>query len=255
MTGRAIDLNADLGEGEGKSRILADLELLGLVTSANVACGYHAGDDVTMRDTVRAAAALGVRVGAHPSYPDRDGFGRRDMELAPRELTHHLLFQLRALRTICESEGTRISYVKPHGALYNRAVRDPVVAGVVAKAISSFDSSLTLLGLAGSAMLTAAEDAGLRAASEAFADRGYQRDGQLVPRDQAGAILGNPEQAGARAVRMVTDGVVAAVDGALVALTPDSICVHGDGAHALEMLHSVKRAMTAAGIRIAPFCK
>lgn len=248
-----IDLNADLGEGFGAWRAGDDDALLALVSSANVACGFHAGDPVVMRRTVEAAAARGVAVGAHPGYPDLLGFGRRDLAASPDEVTAYVLYQVGALAAFCAAAGTRLRYVKPHGALYNRAARDPATARAVAEGVRLADPSLVVLGLAGSHLVRAAEEAGLRAAAEAFVDRGYLADGSLVPRGQPGATLHDPEAVAARAVRMVREGAVTAADGAELVVRPHSLCVHGDNPDAPAILAAVRAALAGAGIAVAPF--
>jgi UPF0271 protein len=248
-----IDLNADLGEGFGAWRAGDDDALLALVSSANVACGFHAGDPVVMRRTVEAAAARGVAVGAHPGYPDLLGFGRRDLAASPEEVTAYVLYQVGALAAFCAAAGTRLRYVKPHGALYNRAARDPATARAVAEGVRLADPSLVVLGLAGSHLVRAAEEAGLRAAAEAFVDRGYLADGSLVPRGQPGATLHDADAVAARAVRMVREGAVTAADGAEVVVRPHSLCVHGDNPDAPAILAAVRAALAGAGIAVAPF--
>jgi 5-oxoprolinase (ATP-hydrolysing) subunit A len=241
-----VDLNADLGEGAPD-----DAELLALVSAANIACGWHAGDARLMQATVRAALARGVAIGAHPSYPDRENFGRTEMSLPPDELRAGLIEQIGALQALVQAEGGRLQHVKPHGALYNQAARDPALADVVAGAVCAVDPGLALYGLAGSELLRAAERAGLRAVSEVFADRGYRADGSLVPRSQPGAFIDEADEAVARTLRMVREGVVTAVSGETVPLRADTICLHGDGPHALAFARAIHAALGAAGIRIS----
>ena len=248
-----IDLNADLGEGFGTSRLAGDEALLDIVSSANIACGYHAGDATSMRETVRSAEARGVTIGAHPSYPDIQGAGRRELKLPPREITRHVTTQIAALLNICTAERTRMRYVKPHGALYNRAVVDRPAADAIATAMRDVDHSLVLLGLAGSEMKAAAERAGLRFASEAFADRGYQFTGSLVPRDKPGAYVTSVAEAVERARRLVRDRVIATVDGKQLRVVADSLCVHGDNPDARELLLGLRRALENDGVVIGPF--
>jgi UPF0271 protein len=237
-----IDLNADLGEGFGPYRPANDADVLSLVTSASIACGFHAGDPVVMRETVARAVARGVTIGAHPGYPDLLGFGRRAMAASADEVTAYVIYQVGALAAVCHAAGTRLRYVKPHGALYNRAASDPVTAAAIATAIHLVDSSLMLLGLAGSALVDAGRAAGLEVAAEAFADRAYQSDGTLVPRDVPGAVLTDHTAVAAQAVRLAVGGV-------------DSLCVHGDTAGASTLLRTVRDALTARGIVIAPFAR
>ena len=249
----AIDLNADLGEGDGTSRLAEDKALLSLVSSANIACGYHAGDAVSIRETVRAAQDRGVVIGAHPSYPDREGFGRRDMDLAPEKLQADIVRQIEILAEACAAAGTRLRYVKPHGALYNRATRDPATATVIAESIRAVDPSLLLLGLAGNAMLDVAARAGLATAAEAFADRGYRDDGTLLPRNEAGALLEDPAAITERAIRLVRDGRLRSRDGKALVIRADSLCTHGDGPNALAILRALREGLEGSGVTISPF--
>jgi UPF0271 protein len=248
-----IDLNADLGEGFGSSRIFEDASLLELVSSANIACGFHAGDASTMRDTVNAARVRGVTIGAHPSYPDIPGFGRRELGLSPKEIGFHVAYQLRVLRDICGAEGAKLSYVKPHGALYNRAARDREVAACIVKAIREVETSLTLLGLAESEMGRAAERGGIAFAAEAFADRAYRPDGTLVPRDQEGAVIQDVRNAVQRAVMLVKGKTITADDGSELRISAQSLCVHGDNPEAASMLRALRARLESAGVTIAPF--
>ncbi len=248
-----IDLNADLGEGFGRSRLSEDEALLDMVSSANIACGFHAGDATTMRDTVIAARTRGVTIGAHPSYPDVPGFGRRELGLSPKDIGIHLAYQLRALRDVCGAEDAKLSYVKPHGALYNRAARDAEVAAVVVRVISDVEPSLTLLGLAGSEMARAAERGGIAFASEAFVDRSYKPDGTLVPRDEPGAIIHDVTSAVQRAVMLVKGKTITADDGTELRISAQSLCVHGDNPDAASMLSALRVRLEGGGITIAPF--
>jgi 5-oxoprolinase (ATP-hydrolysing) subunit A len=249
----AIDLNADLGEGFGHSRLMEDEALLDLVSSANIACGFHAGDATTMRDTVMAAAARGVAIGAHPSYPDIPGFGRRELDIAPMEIRFHVAFQLRALRDVCAAENAKLSYVKPHGALYNRAAKDHPAADAVVSAILDVDASLVLLGLAGSEMARAAEKRGVTFAAEAFADRAYRHDGSLVPRSEPGAVIHDVRAAVDRAITLVKSNTITAQDGATLSVTAQSLCVHGDNPDAAPLLRELRARLLEAGVTIAPF--
>ncbi|MCU1616682.1 MAG: putative lactam utilization protein, partial [Frankiales bacterium] len=248
-----IDLNADLGEGFGVWRLGDDDALLEVVTSANVACGFHAGDPSTMRRVCARAAASGVAVGAQVSYRDLAGFGRRFIDMAPAELTDDVLYQLAALDGIARAEGGRVRYVKPHGALYNAAVHHEGQAWAVVDAVVAYDRTLPVLGLPGSALLRAAEVAGLRAVPEGFADRGYTPEGTLVPRRSPGALVSDPAAVAERAVRMAVEGVVVAVDGTAVDLSIASVCVHGDTPGAVELARRVRAALEEAGLRTAPF--
>ena len=247
-----IDLNADLGEGFGVWRLGDDEALLGVVTSANVACGFHAGDPGTMRRVCARAADAGVAVGAQVSYRDLAGFGRRFIDVEPQELADDVLYQLAALDGIARASGTRVSYVKPHGALYNATVAHEEQASAVVDAVAAL-GGLPVLGLPGSALLRVAESAGLRAVREGFADRGYAADGTLVPRREAGALVRDPAAVAGRAVRMAVDGEVVAVDGTTVRLEVESVCVHGDTTGAVELARAVRTALEAAGLAVAPF--
>ncbi|MFN0178184.1 MAG: LamB/YcsF family protein [Gemmatimonadales bacterium] len=251
----SIDLNADLGEGFGRYRLDTDLDLLGLVSSANVACGFHAGDPIVMRETVSRAAARGVSIGAHPSYPDLQGFGRREMALGPEEIEALIVYQVGALAAFCTAHGVRLRYVKPHGALYNRAAREPEVARAIARGIRSTDPTLLLLGLDGTTMLDVGRDEGLEVAREAFVDRAYLPDGHLVPRGQPGACLDDVPTIVERAFRMVTERYVTAIDGTRRIVRPDSLCVHGDGPAAVAIVRALRERFEVAGVAIAPFAR
>jgi 5-oxoprolinase (ATP-hydrolysing) subunit A len=242
-----VDLNGDVGEGVGR-----DPELIPLLTSANVACGGHAGDAATMRATVVLARAHGVAVGAHPSFPDREGFGRRAMRLTTAEAEVTVSRQIAALAEIAAAEGVELRHVKPHGAMYNLAARDADLAGAIARAVAAIDSRLVLVGLAGSRLIDAGRHGGLATAHEVFADRGYAADGSLVPRDQPGAVIDDPDAVAARAVRMIREGVVTAVDGTVVPLQADTICVHGDTPGAAALARRIRQALTEAGVTLAP---
>jgi UPF0271 protein len=248
-----VDLNADLGEGFGHSRVAEDEALLDLVSSANIACGFHAGDATTMRDTARAAASRGVVIGAHPSYPDIPGFGRRELGLSPKEIRFHVACQLRAFRDICSSENAKLSYVKAHGALYNRAARDSSAAAAIAEAICDVDPSLVLLGLAGSEMAEAARANGLRFAAEAFADRAYKRDGSLVPRQEPGAVIHDVQTAVECVLTLVRSNTIVANDGTELRVVAQSVCVHGDNPDALPLLRRLRKTLEDSGATIAPF--
>ena len=247
-----LDLNSDLGESFGRWVLGDDEAMLGLVTSANVACGFHAGDATTLRRTCALAAEGGVVVGAQVAYRDLAGFGRRFIDVNPSELTDDVLYQIGALEGLCRVAGTRVRYVKPHGALYNATVHEEQ-AKAVAEAVRAYDATLPVLGLPGSQLLAAAEAAGLRAVPEFFVDRGYTPDGALVPRSQDGALLHDPVEVAARVVRMVEEGVVTAVDGTDVAVRAESACVHGDSPGAVEMATAVRDALAAAGVELHAF--
>ena len=250
---RSIDLNADLGEYTGTSGGAHDVAILDVVSSANIACGVHAGDREVMQRTVDAAASRGVAIGAHPSYADREGFGRREMTVTPAALLQQIVSQIEALADCCAKAGTRLRYVKPHGALYNVAARDDSVARVVSEAVRRADPSLLLLTLAGRALAREGQRAGLVIASEAFADRAYLPDGSLLPRDRPGAVLHDAYDVARRAVSMARDGYVTAVDGVRLQVRPDSLCIHGDNPEALALVKATRAALEAGGLSIAPF--
>jgi 5-oxoprolinase (ATP-hydrolysing) subunit A len=249
----SVDLNADLGEGFGAWRLGDDEALLAVITSANVACGFHAGDPSTLARTVSLAAERGVRIGAQVSYPDLVGFGRRRMDVRPDDLTADVLYQIGALHAFCKTNGTRVSYLKPHGALYNRIVDDEVQARAVVEALSRWDSDLPLVTLPQSVAAQVALAAGVRVVAEAFADRAYTPDGRLVDRRSAGAVLTDPAEIAARVVRLVRDGVVAAASGDDVPVQADSVCVHGDTPDAVTIAVAVRDALQAAGVAVRPW--
>lgn len=251
--GSAIDLNADLGESFGTWRLGDDEAMLDIISSANIACGFHAGDALTLQRTCAAAVERGVVIGAQVGYRDLAGFGRRFIAMDPAELTADVLYQLGALEAMCRVAGTRVRYVKPHGALYHAVADNPDQADAVISAIRSYDPSLPLMGLAGSTSLVRAEAAGLRTITEAFADRGYTSAGRLVPRGAPGAILDDPRIVAARMVRLVTDGVVESNDGSEVPVSAQSICTHGDSPGAVAMAQAVSDALGEHGVRITSF--
>lgn len=248
-----IDLNSDLGEGYGAWTMGDDAAMLDIVSSANVACGFHAGDPAGILATLRQAAHRGVAVGAHVSYPDRVGFGRRAMQIDPDDLAADVIYQIGALQGMARAAGTRVAYVKPHGALYNTIASDLRQGDAVIAAIRAIDPSLILMGLAGAPILSRAREAGLATVAEAFADRAYTAQGTLVPRGQAGAVLHDPGTIAARMVRLATEGLVQAVDGSTLRLAADSICVHGDSPGAVRMARELRAALVAAGIGVASF--
>jgi UPF0271 protein len=245
-----IDLNADVGESYGAWTMGQDGALLPLVTSANVACGAHAGDPLVMDRTVALCARLGVAAGAHPGYPDRDGFGRRDLDMTTDELEASILAQVGALWAIARSRGVELVHVKPHGALYNAAARDPAMAETIARAVKRFSADLVLVGLAESVGLEAASAVGLRVAAEVFADRVYEQDGSLRSRRLPGSVLDDPAAAAAQAKSLVVDGRVHAADGSWVAVHADTICIHGDTPNAPAYAAAVRGALEAAGVEI-----
>jgi len=249
----SVDLNADLGEGFGAWRLGDDEALLDVITSANVACGFHAGDPSTLARTVALAAQRGVRVGAQVSYPDLVGFGRRRMDVHPDDLAADVLYQIGALHAFCKANGTRVSYVKPHGALYNRIVDDEVQARAVIEAMVRWNDDLPLVTLPQSTAAEVAGAAGLRVVSEAFADRAYMSSGRLVDRRSAGAVLSDPVEIAHRIVRMVRDGVVRAIDGGDVTIQADSICVHGDTQGAVAIALAVRESLESSGVTVRPW--
>ncbi len=245
-----IDLNADLGESFGPYTIGHDAELMASVTSASVAAGFHGGDPTVLRATLRLARERGVAVGAHPGLPDLAGFGRREMRMSGAEVEDLVLYQLAAVAGVARAEGIALQHVKPHGALYHMAARSAEVAAAIVRAVKAFDASLIVFGLPGSEMLKAGRSQGLRVAAEVFADRAYQSDGSLVPRTVAGAVIDDPGTVVRRAVRMVSDRTVAAVDGGVVGLEADSICVHGDTPGAGRLAAQLRRGLEEAGITV-----
>ncbi|VFR21007.1 Lactam utilization protein LamB [plant metagenome] len=250
---RSIDLNSDLGESFGAWAMGDDATMLGIVTSANVACGFHAGDPAGILATLKAAAAQGVSVGAHVAYPDLAGFGRRNMDIASADLVADIVYQIGALQGLAAAAGTTVRYVKPHGALYNTIAQDARQARDVITAIQAIDPGLALVVLAGSPLVGWAEEAGLRVVAEAFADRGYTPQGTLVSRREPGAVLHDPELVARRMLRLVTEGVVEAIDGSLARVRADSICVHGDSPGAVAMAVEVRRTLEQAGVTLRAF--
>ncbi|PZX25312.1 putative lipoprotein, LamB/YcsF family protein [Cupriavidus phytorum] len=240
-----IDLNADLGEGCGN-----DEALLALISSANIACGWHAGDAATMVQTVKWALAHGVAIGAHPSYPDRENFGRTEMQRDPEHVYADVLYQIGALAAIVRAQGAVLHHVKPHGALYNQAVRDPALARAIVRAVRDFDADLVFFGLAGSQMIDVAKEAGLRVKQEVFADRGYNPDGTLVKRGTPGALHEDEEVALDQTLTMVREQRVRAIDGTWVPIQAETVCLHGDGAHALAFARRIRERLGAEGIAI-----
>ncbi|AOZ04798.1 5-oxoprolinase subunit PxpA [Cupriavidus malaysiensis] len=240
-----IDLNADLGEGCDN-----DEALLSLISSANVACGWHAGDAATMLQTVRWAIERGVAIGAHPSYPDRENFGRTEMQRAPELVYADVLYQIGALAAMVRAQGGELAHVKPHGALYNQAARDPALAEAIVRAVRDFDSDLVFFGLAGSAMVKVAREAGLRVKEEVFADRGYNPDGSLVKRGTPGALHEDEAVALDQTLTMVREQRVRAIDGSWVPIRAETVCLHGDGAHALAFARRIRERLGAEGIAI-----
>ncbi|WP_406349566.1 LamB/YcsF family protein [Streptomyces sp. NBC_00144] len=248
-----MDLNADLGEGFGRWQLTDDEALLSCVTSANVACGFHAGDASVMRRVCATAAARGVRIGAHVSYRDLAGFGRRSMDVPAGELAAEVAYQIGALRVFAEAAGPGVSYVKPHGALYNRTVRDEEQAEAVVEGIRLAGGGLAVLGLPGSRLLASARAAGLPVVEEAFADRAYTPQGTLVPRREPGAVIEDAGTVVRRSVGMAVDGTVTAVDGSQVPAGARSLCVHGDTPGAADVARRIRAALEEAGVRVGAF--
>ncbi|MHA7601947.1 LamB/YcsF family protein [Alicycliphilus sp. T452] len=248
-----IDLNSDLGESLGAWTMGDDAAMLDIVSSANVACGFHAGDPAGILGTLGAAHARGVAVGAHVAYPDLVGFGRRAMDVASSDLVAGVIYQIGALQGLAHAAGTRVTYVKPHGALYNTIAHDERQARDVIAAIHAVDGSLALVALAGSPLVQWVQDAGLRVIAEAFADRAYTPQGTLVSRREKGAVLHDSALVAQRMLRLVREGVVEAVDGSLARVQAQSICVHGDSAGAVEMARAVRMALESDGVVVRPF--
>ncbi|HSU02363.1 MAG TPA: 5-oxoprolinase subunit PxpA [Nocardioides sp.] len=253
MTGPRIDLNADLGESFGSWTLGDDDALLEVITSANVACGFHAGDPTVLRRTCERAAERGVVIGAQVGYRDLAGFGRRFIDVEAHDLTNDVLYQIGALEAFARVAGTRVRYVKPHGALYNAIVHHEAQAEAVAEAVRRYDPTLPVLGLPGSVWLTVAEAAGLTPVAEAFADRAYTSQGTLVSRREPDSVLHDPDQVAERTVRMATRHEVVAADGSTVSVRPSSVCVHGDSVGAVAMATAVRHGLEAAGVRVGPF--
>ncbi|MDP7706553.1 MULTISPECIES: LamB/YcsF family protein [unclassified Mycobacterium] len=249
-----IDLNADLGEGFGVWQLGDDDAMLGIVSSANVACGFHAGDPAGLLRVCRSAAERGVRIGAQVSYHDLAGFGRRFIDVSAEDLLADVVFQIGALQAIAQAAGSTVAYVKPHGALYNSIVSHRDQAAAVAEAVATVDASLPVLGMAGSAFFEEAGRRGLRTVAEVFADRAYQPDGTLVPRREPGAVLGDPAVIARRVVNMVNAGEVTATDGTVLRVTAESVCVHGDSPGAVQIATAVHEQLRTAGVEIGAFC-
>ena len=245
-----IDLNGDVGETAARGAGNPDSSLMPHLTSANVACGFHAGDASTMRDTVALALEHGVAVGAHPGFPDPEGFGRRELQFSPADVEDFVCYQVGVLAAIAAAQGVRLQHVKPHGALFNMAVRDAALADAIARAAKIIDPALILFGLPGSQLIEAGERAGLRTAAEGFADRAYLPDGTLVPRQQAGSVIVDSTAVIPRVIRMARDHVVEAIDGTAVPLVVETICVHGDTSGATELARGIRRALSEQGITV-----
>jgi UPF0271 protein len=246
----SIDLNADLGESFGRWTLGDDARLMASISSCNVACGYHAGDPEVMRRTVRLAREHGVAIGAHPGLPDLAGFGRRAMSVSPAEVEDIVLYQIGALSAMARAEGVRLRHVKAHGALYNMAIKDRALADGIARAVSAFDPALVLFGLPGTELLRAAEAAGLPVAAEGFADRSYEADGSLTPRSQPGAVIEDPAEVVARAVRMAREGVAVSRTGEVVPMRVATICTHGDTPGSDALARRIREGLERAGIEV-----
>lgn len=248
-----VDLNCDLGESFGAYQIGLDKDILAFVTSANIACGFHAGDPSVMRKTVAMAAEKGVQIGAHPGLPDLAGFGRRNMAITPQEAYDLVVYQIGALFGFLKAEGIKMQHVKPHGAFYNMAAKSRELADAIAQAVYNTDSELILFGLAGSELVRAGERAGLKTAHEVFADRTYQEDGTLTPRTQGDALIHDDDEAVSQVIRMVKEGKVRSRQGTDVNLKADTVCIHGDGAHALQFAKKIRKELEQADITIKAF--
>lgn len=249
----SVDLNADLAEGYGVWELGDDAAMLDIVTSANLACGFHAGNPIGLARTCRAAARRGVQIGAQVGYFDLAGFGRRRIEVDPAELTADVIYQIGALQALARAAGSTLGYVKPHGALYNTIVEDREQARAVVHAVHAVDPGLPVLGLAGSVFFDEARALGLRTVAEAFADRAYRPDGQLVSRREAGALLHDPEEIAERVLTMVTTGAVTSVDGSVIDIEVESVCVHGDSPGAVQIAAAVRDRLLAAGVGVTAF--
>ncbi|WP_310832822.1 LamB/YcsF family protein [Paenibacillus pedocola] len=247
---KAVDLNCDLGESFGAYRLGRDEEILPLITSANIACGFHAGDPGTMSRTVKLALEHHVAVGAHPGLQDLTGFGRREIKLSPREAYEITVYQVGALWGFVRAEGAVLQHVKPHGALYNMAAVSAGLAEAIAEAVYRIDPELILVGLAGSELIRAAKNTGLRSASEVFADRTYQRDGSLTPRSEAGALITDKQQSLQQVLKMVTEGKVRSIGGENMHIAAETICLHGDSSHAVEFASSIRCLLETEGVSV-----
>jgi UPF0271 protein len=246
----AIDLNCDMGESFGAWKMGNDEELMNYVTSVNIACGFHAGDATTMRKTVELAVKKGLAIGAHPSYPDLQGFGRRAMSMSLIDVTDIVLYQVAALKGICEASGARLHHVKPHGALYSQAAKDTDLAGAIAEAVHGIDPELIFYGLSESVMIDEASRRGLRTASEVFSDRTYGADGMLTPRTASNALISDVDQAAKQVMQMVQHGTVTAVNGNQLKIQAETICIHGDGDNAVGFAKAIREVLTGNGIHV-----
>ncbi|MDU4715156.1 MAG: 5-oxoprolinase subunit PxpA [Anaerococcus sp.] len=245
-----VDLNCDLGEAFGNYSFGGDKDIIPLITSANIACGFHAGDENVMNQTVNLAKENHVSIGAHPGFPDLKGFGRRKMDISPTEVYNLIVYQLGALEGFCKVHQTRINHVKPHGALYNMGAKNKAIAKAIAKAVYDFDSTIVLVGLSNSLLISEAQAIGLKTASEVFADRRYEDNGQLVSRKEPDAVITDSDEALKQVLKMVTENKVISRNGKEIDLETDTICVHGDGKHALEFVEQIRKKLTKEGIDI-----
>jgi UPF0271 protein len=246
----SVDLNCDMGESFGAWTMGTDAELMNYVSSINVACGFHAGDASVIRKTIETAIEKGVAVGAHPAFPDLQGFGRREMRMSPAEIYDIVLYQVAALKGMCEALGATLHHVKPHGALYNQAAKEASLAEAIARAVKAIDENLIFYGLANSFLISEAEKLGLKTASEVFADRTYQADGTLTPRSELNALIETIEKSGEQILKMVNEQTVLATSGEKISIKADTICIHGDGAHALEFAGEIKSKLEENGVLI-----
>ena len=249
---KRVDLNCDLGESFGTYRCGSDEDVICQISSANVACGFHASDPLWMHKTVQLAKQHGVAVGAHPGFPDLVGFGRRELSVSLPELKAMVQYQIGALQAFCQAAGVQMQHVKPHGAMYNMAAKDRRLADAICEGIREVDPRLILLGLSGSCLLEAGAAAGLRCASEVFADRAYEDDGSLTPRGQEGAVITDEEEAIARVLQMVQQGTVTSRSGKTISIQADSICLHGDGEKAVAFAEKIRTALIASGVKVLP---
>ncbi len=242
---KTIDINCDMGEGIGN-----DEQIMPYISSANIACGFHAGDEATMKETVELCKKYNVAIGAHPSYDDRGNFGRTDVRLPPQEVYELVIKQIRLLDAMAKAKGTTLSHVKPHGALYNMAARDRFLAPVIALAVMDANHKLILVGLSGSHLVKEGKNLGLRTASEVFADRTYQDDGSLTPRYKPGALIDDADKAVAQVLEMVNEGTVTTTSGKKIPIKADTVCIHGDGPHAVELVKAIHEVLTKNNIAI-----
>lgn len=248
-----IDLNCDMGESYGAYKLGSDKEILKFVTSANIACGFHAGDPSTMYKTVQLALENKVAIGAHPGLPDLVGFGRRNMDISPQEAYDMVVYQIGALNGFVKAEGGKMQHVKPHGALYNMAAKNRPLAEAIAKAVHKVDSELILFGLAGSELIKAGNEIGLRTANEVFSDRTYQKDGSLTPRRESNAVITDDNEAISQVIRMIKEGKVLSQQGVDIPIKADTVCIHGDGTHALTFARKIKELIEFSGVNLQNF--